>query len=481
MNILNFLIKEKHVAGVEISDQMIRVAYFRPKKIFGGKKGIVEHELVLIEEGLAANIVKEGVVRDTESLSKTLKDVWTGAKLGAYYAIVAIPENKIYSHIFPFPKTVSKTELEEAIRLAISFQFPMKKSDMYVGYENAGDSHLINEVLISAIPKTIANDYILALNHAGIRVLALESHLASIARAIKLKLGLAALFIKKSLDGATIFIVKDGSLRFSRTLPATFIKGDNLLEKETQNIKTSFESEKKITLEELPLAEAKIRDEYLKYTEIKESDLALQSKWLIAIGAAIRGEIPKGQDNRISLLPIGTAEAYAYQKTTAFIALIRNITIGVSIFFLFTFLAAYLFIFSLSQTANGMNSNIPISPVSPDTLANEALVQRTNLMVQAGNIILSTTPDWSILLDDINAHVIDGIIITNFSVTSINDPISITGTAKDRNTLNEFKKSLQASTYLTAVELPINNLEQKGDIPFTISFQLVNPEMLYYK
>ena len=102
-------------------------------------------------------------------------------------------------------------------------------------------------------------------------------------------------------------------------------------------------------------------------------------------------------------------------------------------------------------------------------------------MTEASRVILSTTPHWSILLEDINSRVISGILITNFSAVSIAEHMSMTGTAKDRNTLNLFKKSLQDSIYLTEVELPIKNLEQKVDIPFSISFRLNDPSMLYYK
>ena len=59
--------------------------------------------------------------------------------------------------------------------------------------------------------------------------------------------------------------------------------------------------------------------------------------------------------------------------------------------------------------------------------------------------------------------------------------MTITGVSKDRETLNLFKKSLQESPYITGVELPINNLEQKENIPFSISFHLKDPSMLYYK
>lgn len=485
MNILNFLIKEKRIAGVEIGDQFIRVAYFRPrkrfsKKIHSAQRGPTEHELVLIEEPLPANIILEGVVVDKEALGKVLRDIWTREKLNANYAIVAIPENKIYSHIFPFPKT-SEPQLEEAVNLAIDFQFPVKKSDMYIDWENAGDSNVINEVRISAISKTIADNYISALGYAGIKILALESHLASIARSIKVQLGQATLFIKRSSNEATIFITKDGIVCFSRVIPQILIKNDNFLLEESERVKTFFESERKIPVVLLPLEKAVVRDEYLEYLELNGVNLELQSEWLVALGAAIRGEIPKGQDNRISLLPIGTAQAYAYQRTTTFIGFIRNMTIGVSIFFLFAFLASYLFIFSISQTIGKASSNFLITPTSPDIIQKQELIKRTNLMTQTSAIILSTTPNWSILLEEINSRIIPGVLVTNFSATSVIDQMSITGIAKDRNTLNELKKSLQNSLYLTEVGLPITNLEQKGDIPFLISFRLKDPGMLYYK
>ncbi len=485
MNILNLLTKEKDIAGIEINDKVIRVAYFRPKKRFLSKinpkeTDLPENELVLIEEPIAPNIIQEGVVLNKEILGKKLKNIWTKAKLSSNYAIVSIPEDKVYSRIFPFPKTVNDSQLVDAINLTIDFQLPVKKDDVYVGWENAGDSHVINEVLISTIPKTVANSYIEALNYAGIKVLALETHIASIARSAKIKLGQATLFTKKNADGATVFILKDGVLRFSRTIPATFIKNDEYLINEAKYIKTSFESEKKISVIESPLSETTIRDEYTKYPGLKDTAPEIQSKLLVVMGATIRGKIPKGQDNRISLLSIGTVKAYEYQKTTTFIRLVRNMTIGVSLFFLFSFLASYLFIFFLSQATN-ITANIPTPSIPPDMIQKETWVKNVDSIISASQTIISNTPTWSILLDDINSHIITGILISNLSVVSINDTMSISGTAKDRDTLNQFKKTLQESTYLTAVELPITNLQQKGDIPFSISFRLKDPSMLYNK
>jgi hypothetical protein len=485
MNILNLLIKEKRVAGVEISDRVIRIAYFSPQKRFRNKihsekTKLPENELILIEEPIAANVILEGVVIDKEFLGKILKDIWSRAKLNSNYAIVSIPEDKVYSRIFPFPKTVNEEQLKDAVNIAIDFQLPTKKNDVYTGWENAGDSHINNEILISTIPKNIANGYIEALDYAGIKMLALESHIASIARSIKLKLGQATLFTKRSLDGATIFILKDGIIRFSRSLPATFIKEDSFLINEANHIKTSFESEKNMSVVELPLTKAVIRTDYQKYLNLNETNPDLQSKWLICMGAVIRGEIPKGKDNRISLLPVGTAEAYKYQKATTFIFLVRNLIAGIGIFFLITFLMVFLFIFSLSKD-NKSIINPSTSPISEEVLQKENWIKKVNTLTEASQSILSTTINWSTLLDEIQSRAIEGITISNFTVKSTDKKGTIIGIARDRDTLNQFKKTLQESSYLSNVILPVTNLQQKGDIPYSISFDLKDLNMLYYK
>ena len=479
MNIFNLLTKKKSIVGLEISDNVLRLAFFRSKNKFNKKISPSQKELVLVEEIINGNIISEGIILDKESFSKILKNIWLKNKLKSSYVIVSVPEDKIYAHIFPFPKTANEIQLKEAIKLAIDFELPIKKDEVYISSENAGDSNIINEILISAIPKKIANDYISILNSAGIKILALESHLFSIARSIKSKFGQAELYVKTNPKESTIFILKDRSMRFSRTIPAIYAKDETFLNKEINHIKTWFEIEKNMSVTELSLPKASIRDNHLKYLEENGISQEMQSRWLIALGATMRGEIIEGQDNQISLMPIGTAEAYSYQKITIFITIIRNIIIGISIFFLLTFFATYLFVLSISKTTTKIN--LSNSLIYKDNLQKETWINNLNSITDNSSNILSNTPKWSILLDDINTHIIDGILISNFSVPSINEKIIITGIAKDRETLNKFKKSLQESSYLSSVDLPLTDLGQKGNIPFSISSNLKDPSMLYYK
>ena len=479
MSIINLLIKDKHIAGVEINNSFVRVAYLKPIK--KNNKKTVGNKLILLEEQIPDGTIVNGALVNKEVLQKVLIKLWRKRALRRLYAIVSIPEDNIYSKIFPFPKNITETQLEEAIKLTMDFQIPINKADAYVDWENACDSNIINEILISAVLKKEVDVYLNVINSAKIKLVALESHIGSITRSIKTKFGEATLVVKENSNGFTIFVVKDGSLRFSRTIASSAIKDIEFLKKEINNIKTWYEYEKKCTVVELIFTDALIKEEYLQYEELKNIPEQEQYKWLISMGTAIRGALPKGADKQISLLPTRTEDAYAYQKKAAFVLLIRNMTIAISIFFLVTFLSIYIFVLALSQIAIKNNPNVNANTELQEIFTKETLIQKVNSITETSKSILLTTPKWSLFLEELNSKIIDGIIISNLSVISPLERISIVGIAKDRETLNNFKTSLEQSLYIATVDLPITNLEQKGDIPFSMSFSLKDPTMLYNK
>lgn len=480
MNILNLLTKEKHVAGIEISDSVIRVAFLRPRK--HSTSTTPADELLLIEEPLEAGVIQDGKAVDVARLGKALKTIWLKAKLNTNYAIVSIPDNSIYARIFSFPKSVEGARLSDAMRLAIGFQLPAKTETSYLDWERVTSSAPgLNEILLATIPRDAADGYMKALDIAGIKTLALESHTNSISRAISLAPNQLTLVTRKTQTGTTVFALQDNVLRFVRTLPTSFLP-EKAHAGEIQKIKAALEAEQKDSrhpISILEFAQAKFQSEYASYPEL--ANAKNPTDWLVAIGAVIRGRIPQGGDSLISLLPVGTEEAYAYQKATTFIALIRNMTIGVSLFFMVVFLGAYIFVLTLSQNAQRNISSLSVEPVSPDLIAKETTIKNVNELTSTGETILAETPMWSMVLDEINARTINGIIVSNITAPSIADTLTVTGTAQDRITLNQFKKTFQESPLFTDVAIPITNLEQRSDIPFSLTFQLKDPSLIYYK
>lgn len=482
MNILSLLTKEKRVAGIEISDSVVRIAFFRPngkKETKSDAERTLNDELVLIEEPIAANIIADGVVIDSDLLAKTLRSIWEKANLGTNYAIVAIPDDKIYSKVFSFPKSVTNERLTEAMRLAITFQLPMKTDELYLDWERTAGTTTTNEILLSTIPRAVAEGYVQALEKAGIKILALESHLAAIARAVKLTPGETTLFSKKTPDGATVFALKDGLLRFSRTFPLRFVPEDKIPE-EIKKIKEALSGvetkEVKTEIREVELTNAEVTDEYSGRPELTSP----KSKWLVALGAAIRSKIPEGQDNLVSLLPIGTEEAYSYQRATTFIVFMRNLIVGVSLFFIVAYFAAYLFMLSLSQSMAGQITTLSAAAMPPEFAEMEQKVAEINAITETGSAFLSQMPAWDTVLTELVARTPDGITISVFSAPVFTERMSLTGVASSRTVLNNYKKILQESPLLADIEIPLSNLEQKGAIPFTASFRLKDPSGLYF-
>lgn len=482
MNILNLLTQKKNVVGIEISDSLIRIAFFRrPSKPSWNKRGLGntlgdQEELVLVEEPIGSNIIKNGVVVDRDLLTKTLQLIRAKIKIDTNYAIVSIPDDKIYSRIFSFPKSVGEARLPEAMRLAIGFQLPAKTEDVYLDWERVSGTHGVNEILLSTIDRTTAQGYVEALDKAGWKTLALESHLASIARAIKLDQSETTILTKKSHDGVTVFALRDGILRFSRTLPTLFVPEEKI-PLEIQSIKNALETALKTPILEQAFSEAQICDEYANNPALTQP----KAKWLIPLGAIMRGKIPEGKDNLISLLPVGTEEAYAYQKAVVFTAFFRNLTIGISVFFIASYLGAYLFILSLAQNATKTLTSISTSTISPDLLKQEDTIKNVNAITETAEIILKDTPLWSAILTEVQSKITDGIIITSFTASLATEKMSLVGVSRTRETLNRFKKNLQEAPMLSEVEIPLTSLAQKTNIPFSVSFRLKDPSTVYYK
>ncbi len=486
MNIFNLLAKEKHVAGIEIDEAIVRIAFFRTKKsqsflssLRGGAFVDGEKELLLIEESIPHGLIQEGVVLDPPALGRALQLIWAKAKLETNYAIVAIPDDKIYSRIFTFPRVLDDERINEAMSLATSFQLPFAQDDIYSDWETIGKTDTITEVLFSAIPKEVTHGFVTALSLAGIKPLALESHVDSIARAIVTEQGVPVLYTKETEDDSSIFIVKDGYIRFSRAVPTRFVP-KNKFKDEVQKVKTSTEAQEQMkegSLQVKSLVSATLQEEYVRFEKLTTDT----STWLVALGAAIRATLPEGNDALISLLPVKTGEAYAYQKAVTFIILVRNITIGVAVFFTLSFFTMYFVMLSLSQTANRSIASLSDAPVSPEVLSHEAVVKDVNELTTTAKTILSETPVWSLFLEEFSVRIIPGITVTAITAPSITGEINISGAASDRNTLNQFKKSLQDSAMFTDIVLPITNLEQKEKIAFSITFKIKDVSALYYK
>src|SRR3989344_1765826 len=356
MDILKVFTRDEPIAGLEISDTHIRVALLEFKEIKKGKEREKKLEItILAEKPLKEGIVSEGEIKKKEEFIAVMNDLLKGIKSKIRYSIISISPNKIYSKLYSFPKTVTGEKLEEAMKLAIGFQLPMKLEDVYLDWEKASGDSQKNEIFLATASKKVIDNYIDALKTAGLNLVAIEFFPMSVNRAAVISSGPVMAIILNN-EGAEVSIIENKIIQFDRFLPSAQFSSQNSFLCETRKIIDFFESGKKKKIseilligenreniknqltdffKEITISNALGQEIFLSSAEIKKDN---GNKWLVALGAALRGVLPRSEDELISLMPIGTEEAYDNQKAIIFSEFISNISVALSIFFVVIFL-----------------------------------------------------------------------------------------------------------------------------------------------
>lgn len=487
MNLLKYLIPKEKIVGIEINSQKLRMLYLELNDINDAVvKGKGEVDL---EEG----IIEYGKVKDANKLSESLVELKNGfipKKSLSQFAIVTIPQNKVYSEIIEFPKVLDNSQLLEAISTNAAGKLPLPLSSCYIDWEVIGSEGNKNQVLVSLIPKDIADGYIGALKKSGFELIALETYFLSIERAINIPVD-PVIFLYLTDEGMTsvIYHQKKSYLSQFETWKETSygkeIRNINDLKKilagKIEKLTLYFESSfaplkinkvlltshgfntealiKKIGKIKLPIEKAEIRIGSLE-----------NSDWIPAAGAARRAFIPRSEDTIISLLPIGTESLYETQKAISFTKSILLFISSLSLFYVAIFAGFYLFITSFENSLNNqlnLKNNIPISQ---DFAKIEAETKEFNSYISDIEKIQGATDfNEPALLRNINKLTAPGISFSNISINNTARSVIITGTASARDNLKTFKNKILGSTDFINIKILAPDIAKISDINFSVT------------
>ena len=165
------------------------------------------------ETKLKPGLVEKGEIKDEQGLADAIKSEVKNVKgenLSTNYAIVGLPEEKTFSEVIQMPK-IKAEDLRKAVFFEAENHIPLPVEQVYLDFQAVEplSNHLDHiDVLLSAIPKTIADGYVNAVKKAGLRPLALESESQAVARAL----------IKDNIVSAPVLIVDLGALRTGFTV-----------------------------------------------------------------------------------------------------------------------------------------------------------------------------------------------------------------------------------------------------------------------
>lgn len=476
MDILKLFTNNEPTAGLEINDSYLKLVLLEQQK---NKQPRIK---TLIKQPLEAGIILGGKIINQPKLLESFKAL--AEKSSVKYAVVSLPADYIYAKIHTFPDGISIEKTKESIDLLIDYQLPQKKETGYFDWKI--NKNQTNKILISFVNKSIVNDLVTVLSKAGIKTVALEYHSLGVARILNQKTDESLLFVEKGVENFSFSVIKNNSLYLLYSLPnkinltAEIKKIIKFCEFEIGLVSTLglFGEFTQKELTGLPMKPTVIKlPELLK----DQTKLEAENQWLVAIGTALRGLIERSNDKETSLLEVGTEDAYKQQKALAFANFLTRTTVAIAIFFTLIMGGFWLLMINIQQNSIKQIENYKSTQLTVDAGTLEAKAQDFNQLINQSNKLIDTEPQWSILIRELTDRITPGITINNLSMPLIDQPITMSGVAKKRNDINIFKQSLNNSTLIKDVVLPLENLGKKEDIPFSVNFYLTDTSSLILK
>src|SRR3989344_6035643 len=160
--------------GLDISDQSIHFVELVPQGEayvlgrFGKKK-------------IPAGAMESGKIKDFDGLKKALAGL--AGEFGLSFVNVSLPEEQAYMAKMSLPP-VRKRELRESISLQLEEYIPLKVEESVFDYEVLAESEKGYELRVSALPRSIAENYLRLFSGTGLTPLVFEIEAQAIARAV---------------------------------------------------------------------------------------------------------------------------------------------------------------------------------------------------------------------------------------------------------------------------------------------------------
>lgn len=200
----------------------------------------------------------------------------------------------------------------------------------------------------------------------------------------------------------------------------------------------------------------------------------VDQRWLTAVGLALRGALPRGQDNFISLTRIGTEAEYRNTQIAAFVRFWRSILATATGFVMVAFILSSVF---LSQRAANIDNAQVGSQNYREILAEVRELQEEavsfNRLVEVVDTSREKRFSWTPFLKKINSLAGTEVTITRIFFQSVNAPVVLSGLGRSEEAVLSFKDVLERDKNFENVSLPLSNVSQVGSrVSFNLSFDL---------
>ncbi len=471
--IIKALAADPPVGGLEISDTAVRFVLLNEDRSVG-KQAVVP---------LPAGAVRGGRLADHGAFFAAL--VALRKEIGGRRdmpIIISLPAAPVYAQVFSMP-LLPKAQLEEAARLNLRMLSPIDFDAAYADWQAVGDDEHSSaggaagtiDALGAFVESLVVDEYARLLVRARFLPVAVEFASLSLARLVheSPEINPHDSYVMFSItgDGVTLLILKDSSSFFTRFVgwdafgapPISVLRFESVIGAEIRRLFNFYNSKWAGTITKAFIVNTTANDELPEWIK-KEFSLEvfllsgyhiLDRTWLVAVGAALRGLIPRVQDMDISLARVGTEDDFIRNRVWRFIAVWRAIVFTIMACIIFGFIAVDLMVIRMEKAAEGQ-ARAPYSVKQEETAALEAQAEQFNQLVAKAAFAKEEVGRWSGIVKSAYAVARGRVTLTQVQLNAPLKTLTINGTAGSEQAVIAFKNELAHAEGIQDVSLPLS-------------------------
>jgi hypothetical protein len=491
--LLQFLHIRPVQGGLEITDQLLRLAYF---------DGTVwQFRAVRIEPGVSEG----GKIKDEFAFAAALAALRSqipelANKENTMNVIISLGAASIYNQIFNLP-LITGGNFETAVKLNLQMSSSVIAAEAYSGWEVISRSETTGrvEVLGAFADRAIVDAMTGALFSAGFVVTAVESKALAIARMMREygsgldpeKSYLVAIIDDSGLD---FIIVRRGRLCFEYMDPWRDIadkKGEITLDRfnhafalDLRQVVNFYRQHWTEPLAAIGLSGDTFVVEARAVIEATEPMLVflledalggtVPNAWIVALGSGLRGAVTGNKDREITFLGTGAKRLFENSRILNFLSFWRVAVPVVLAVLLGVFVIADIFL----QTTENNDATYSASIISVGAGTNKEMADLVSLANAFNNSVAmissteaSSNSRYAIINVISSAAAASNITITRITLQSDSEPILVAGQATSEDSILAFKSAIEQTPNFGAVNLPLAGIQGSGSsFSFSMTF-----------
>ena len=492
--LLSLLRVRAHADGIEVSDQVLRFAYF--------DQGAWQMEAVR----LAPGVMEKGEIKEAPAFDAALRELRSkvpaakgkNKKLNIFIALSSV---NMYSQVFTLP-IMEGEDFDKAIDLNVQMISPSDISRTYFGWQLLGrdEVSLRSEIAAAFADKSIVDGMIDAFYAAGFIAVGVESRALALVRTLREKgtgvdAGGSYLLLDVDNSGIDFLIVRKGKLYFEYASPWTDIadeKGqifvprfEEMLAANMRQVLNFYSQHWPEPLSGVVLSAAAFKEEAEQAIGAVASlpiiplslamDQQIPPEWFVALGCGLRGTHDGlVKDKEVNLSGSGAIDAFHEEQMLDFLSLWRVLIPVV--------LGCLIVVFALADDFLGMTRASIESSAAFLQQGNEsadvaALNASSTVFNQSVALLANAESQGNrnyLMIADINAAAAaNGVTVSHISFQAANAPILVVGSAPSEGQISSFQNAIQSDPHFGTVTLPLLNIQgNSGAYTFSMTFPL---------